>query len=77
MKILFGDIVVVDDDQIGVAVKNWGVSSRGREAHVEVYVRNYNVIKEYPLSQVERYQVRHKYLDEDETEYQSMGVLQP
>lgn len=73
MKVVFGDIVVVDNDQIGVVVKNWGVSSNGRPAHCEVYVRSYNAIKEYPVSEVERYQVRHKYLDEDELEYQQMA----
>lgn len=82
MKLVFGDIVVVDDDQIGVVVKNWGRSNRtqeypeGREPHVEVYVRNYRDIKEYPISQVERYFVRHKELDEDELEYQRNGELE-
>jgi hypothetical protein len=76
MKLVFGDIVVVDRDQIGVVVKCWGRSNRtteypeGREPHVEVYVRNYNQIEEYPVSDVQRYQVRHKELDEDEIEYQ-------
>lgn len=72
MKLLFGDIVVVDEDQIGVVVKNWG----GREPHVEVYVRSYNLIKDYPLNQVERYQVRHKYLDEDEMVYQQSAEME-
>ena len=73
MKLLFGDIVVVEGDQIGVVVKNW-VRYRGNEkpvALVEVYVRNYRGIKEYENSEVERYQVRHKELDEQEIEYQS------
>lgn len=74
MKLVFGDIVVVDEDQIGVVVKNWGRGSNGREPHVEVYVRSYNSIKEYPISQVERYQVRHKYLDEQELEYQQFAL---
>lgn len=71
MKLVFADIVVVDGDQIGVVVKNWGRSSNGHEPKVEVYVRSYNAIKEYPISQVERYQVRHKYLEEEELEYQA------
>lgn len=70
MKLVFGDIVVVEESLIGVVVKNWGVGSNGREAHVEVYVRGYNDIKEYPVSQVERYQVRHKCLVDEELEYQ-------
>lgn len=74
MKLLFGDIVVVDNDQIGVVVKQWARSSRGDEPKVEVYVRSYNSIHEYPQSKVERYQVRHKELDDDELEYQAIGL---
>lgn len=77
MKLVFGDIVVVDDDQIGVVVKCWGKPIVGsKPPHVEVYVRNYNVIKEYPVSEVERYLVRHKYLDKDELEYQSNALAE-
>lgn len=76
MKVIFGDIVVVDENQIGVVVKNWGRGSNGREPHVEVYVRSYNAIKEYPISEVERYQVRHKYLDGDEAEYQENALME-
>lgn len=72
MKLVFGDIVVVDGDQIGVVVKNWGRAIVGNKPpHVEVYVRSYNAIKEYPVSEVERYQVRHKYLNEEEIKYQA------
>jgi len=74
MKLLFGDIVVVDDDQIGVVVKSWGMDNRGNEPKSEVYVRNYNAIKEYPNSKVERYQVRHKYLSDEELGWQEIGV---
>lgn len=70
MKLVFGDIVVVERNQIGVVVKNWGRDNHGNEPKVEVYVRNYRGIKEYPISQVARYQVRHKELDEDERYYQ-------
>lgn len=82
MKLVFGDIVVVEEDQIGVVVKNWGRSNptreypEGREPHVEVYIRNYRSIREYPISQVERYFVRHKELDEEELEYQANGVAE-
>lgn len=74
MKLVFGDIVVVDKDQIGVVVKCWGRSSNGRESHLEVYVRSYNSIREYPASKVERYLVRHKELDEDELMYQRFAL---
>jgi hypothetical protein len=71
MKLVFGDIVVIEENQIGVVVKNWGRSSNGGEPKVEVYVRSYNAIVEYPISRVERYQVRHKYLEDEELEYQA------
>ncbi len=71
MKLVFGDIVVVEDNLIGVVVKNWGMDNHGNEPKVEVYVRNYRGIEEYPISKVERYQVRHKELDDEEVEYQA------
>ena len=74
MKLVFGDIVVVDEDQIGVVVKSWGRSSKGREPYFEVYVRSYNSIREYPASEVERYLVRHKELDENELVYQRCAL---
>lgn len=77
MKLLFGDIVVVDRDQIGVVVKCWGVDNHGNEPKYEVYVRNYHGVKEYPASAVERYQIRHKYLDEQELDWQEAGVNEP
>ena len=72
MKLVFGDIVVVEGNLIGVVVKNWVRYGRdyADEPFVEVYVRNYREIKGYPASEVERYQVRHKELDEEELEYQ-------
>lgn len=71
MKLCFGDIVVVDGDQIGVVVKSW-VGSGVRS--YEVYVRTYNCIRTYDESNVERYMVRHKYLDEDELEWQANAM---
>lgn len=70
MKLCFGDIVVVDGIQIGVVVKCWCGSLQGRPPSYDVYVRNYNLIKNYPENKVERYMVRHKYLNEEEIEYQ-------
>lgn len=69
MKFLFGDIVVVDDFLIGVVVKSWRSSMRGN--YYEVYVRNYNCIKEYDEKDIERYKVRHKELNEEEYYYQN------
>lgn len=71
MNLTFGDIVVVDEDKIGVICKLWQESTCGRvPAHAEVYVRSYNCIKEYPLTEISRYLVRHKELDEEELFYQ-------
>ena len=75
-KYLFGDIVVVDDENIGVVVKSWETLLRGKNSdrednNYEVYVRMSNTIKEYPESKIERYRVRHKYLSEEELEWQN------
>lgn len=69
-KLCFGDIVVVEEELIGVVVKCWGKSQQGKEPNYDVYVRMSNCIKNYPESEVERYMVRHKYLNEEELEYQ-------
>ena len=68
MKFLFGDIVVVEEYLIGVIVKSWQSNKRGN--YYDVYVRNYNCIKDYDESDIERYKVRHKELDEKEFYYQ-------
>lgn len=77
MKLVFGDIVVVESNLIGVVVKCWGVDNHGHGPKVEVYVRSYNAIKEYLSLDVERYQVRHKELDEDELDYQQNAEMEP
>lgn len=71
MKFCFGDIVVVDRNKIGVIVKCW---LRNRRYVYEVYVREYNLIMDYDESQIERYMVRHKYLNEEELEYQKQAM---
>jgi hypothetical protein len=74
MKFTFGDIVVVDGENIGVVVKSWvGIKPKETKKH-EVYVRMYNGIKEYPEDKIERYLVRHKYLSEEEKEYQFNAI---
>jgi hypothetical protein len=71
MNFTFGDIVVVDENKIGVICRLWQESNFGRiPAHAEVYVRSYGCIKEYPLTEISRYLVRHKELDEEELFYQ-------
>ena len=73
MKFCFGDIVVVDGELIGVVVKSWCGNTK-REPHYDVYVRMYNTIRGYGESEMERYMVRHKYLDEGELEWQRNAV---
>lgn len=68
-KFLFGDIVVVGNRYIGVIVKTWEKSTGG--FFYEVYVRLANKIIEYDEDKIERYRVRHKYLSEEETEWQN------
>ena len=71
MNFTFGDIVVVEGENIGVVVKSWvTILGKKSEPKHEVYVRMYNCIKEYPESEIERYMVRHKFLSEEEKEYQ-------
>ena len=80
MKFCFGDIVVVEDNLIGVVVKDW-ISSKDktikpedREVRHEVYVRYFNEIREYSEDVMERYMVRHKYIEGDEITWQHNAV---
>lgn len=68
MKFCFGDIVVVDECNIGVIVKSWN------DHTYDVYVRMRNDIFQYREEKIERYMVRHKYLDEEELVYQNNAV---
>lgn len=70
MRFCFGDIVVVEDSLIGVVVKSW----TGNPPRHEVYVRMFNSIREYSESEMERYMVRHKYLDDEELDWQRNAV---
>lgn len=70
MKYCFGDIVVVNGDEIGVVVKSWQRSIKGREPEYDVYCRMSDTIQCIPESKVQRYMVRHKYLDEQELQWQ-------
>lgn len=69
-RFLFGDIVVVENELIGVVVKTWDSSSKGYQ--YEVYVRSFNTIINYDESEIDRYRVRHKELNEEELMYQNM-----
>ncbi len=72
MKFVFGDIVVIENNLIGVVVKTW-VDCNGNHSY-DIYVRMYNYIKNYKEKEIERYMVRHKYLDEEELFYQNNAV---
>jgi len=69
MKFLFGDIVVVNRNQIGVVLKTWDKISLDTYEY-EIYNRMTNKIELYLEKDIERYRVRHKYLNEEEMEYQ-------
>jgi len=49
----FGNIVVVDGDQIGVIVKTW--SAKVDDYTYDIYVRSYNGIREYPQSKIDHF----------------------
>lgn len=68
MKFCFGDIVVVNGDEIGVVVKCWQGNMHGN--NYDVYCRMTDSVVNFPESRVQRYMVRHKYLDEDELQWQ-------
>lgn len=75
MKFCFGDIVVVEENIIGVVVKSWTTYSKGKKINnYDVYVRMRNSIENFNEKDIERYMVRHKYLDEEELEYQSNTI---
>lgn len=70
MKYCFGDIVVVENDLIGVVVKCWESLNSVEQYTYDVYVRVYNGIKQYAQNDIQRYMVRHKYLNLEEKQYQ-------
>lgn len=68
MKYCFGDIVIVEENLIGVIVKCWMNVIYG--ATYDVYVRNYNMILNYEEDSIRRYMVRHEELNGQELEWQ-------
>lgn len=69
MKFLFGDIVVINNDQIGVVVKTWEINLT-KSYEYDIYNRMTSKIETYLEDDIERYRVRHKYLNEEELGYQ-------
>jgi len=65
----FGQIVVVDDDQIGVIVKTWLNSTMRKPGyHYKVYVRSLNLVSEYREGEIDHF-VYSKELTEEEKEF--------
>jgi hypothetical protein len=72
LNLLFGDVVVVEGNLIGIVVKSWAKNVLGTLGYeYDIYVREYNEIKTYPSYEVERYKVRRKNLNEEDLNYQS------
>lgn len=63
----FGQVVVVEEELVGVVVKVW-TASRDYAFNYEVYVKSYNAIKDYPEHEVMQY-IHHKELEDWEKEY--------
>lgn len=68
-KFYFADQVIVDTNLVGVIVKTW--ESSGGGYYYEVYVRLYKEIKDFDENDIDRYRVRHKFLEGDEFDYQN------
>jgi hypothetical protein len=62
----FGNIVVVENDLVGVVVKCWEGNLIGY--NYDVYVRSLNSIKNYPEGEI-RHIIYHKELTECDKEY--------
>ena len=75
MKYCFGDIVVVEENLIGLIVKSY-INYNSKIISHEIYVREFNCIKEYEENEIQRYMVRHKYLNEEEMDYQREATSQ-
>jgi hypothetical protein len=58
----FSNVVVVEDDQIGVIVKSWDDNTH------DVYVRTYNVVLSYKEDEIKHF-VYSKSLSEEEIEF--------
>ncbi len=66
-KFQFGNVVVVDRDQIGVIVKSWGTTSAGY-SH-DVYVRSYNGVSTYLEIEIKHFVYSKELTEEEENFY--------
>lgn len=71
IKFQFGNVVVVDNDCVGVIVKTWGATDN-RQTHYDVYVRYYNAIREYDQDQIKHYVYSKELLDEQHVFYSDL-----
>jgi hypothetical protein len=69
-EFLFSDVVVINKYDIGVIVKTWE-DVKNNTYNYDVYNRMTSKIEEYREENIKRYRVRHKYLNEEEYEYQN------
>jgi hypothetical protein len=68
-QFLFGDIVVIDNWIIGCILKTWETDNE--TYNYEVYNRDTRKIELLEEKNIKRYSVRHKYLSEEEMEWQN------
>lgn len=66
-KFQFGNVVVVEENEIGVIVKTFFSFKTGVYSH-DIYVRSYNGIKCYPEHEIKHF-IYSKQLAEDELEF--------
>ncbi len=67
MNYQFGNIVIVDENLVGVIVKCWQRCDT-KTNHYDIYVRSLNGIKGYEEKNIKHY-IHHKELSEDDLEY--------
>ena len=63
----FSQVVIIENDLIGVICKTWE-DRKNSSYNYEVYVRTYNIIQEYPESQIKHF-IFSKELSEDELDF--------
>ena len=63
MSFQFGNVVVVEENQIGVIVKSWSDNIH------DVYVRSYNGVKSFPEDEIRHYIYSKELLDEQKNFY--------
>ena len=62
MKFQFGNVVVVDEDKVGVIIKSWA------NLTYDVYVRSYGLIREYKEPNIKHF-VYGKYIPESDLDF--------